>query len=814
MLVGSAVVCATLAMLYLPAHAETKETTTKANNELAEGNSGTANDLAPRVAENADTVEKALDGAKSVTFSGDSQLTIESQDGEKVVAEYKDGKLRLDADGGNAPNAAAGDATTATSPSATFPSFEGKMVKVPFERGVKHFVNGDSITISEVRGTSEKFESGNIYWIMGSYTLSSHDRANLSAFTTAKEAKDGTGPIWKIQTTMVQRGSGKFTLCLPMSCAGWPHVSFYPEDKGESFGGLYFGTGDSVLKQWWGSKDASDSTSADGGTKAGGVRFRSLDEQRLADLAYKRLELELESLGGADLRRVQSLGYSGGVKISKAVGRAEGLFQPGDILVGLHVWPTTSLKDVADVLGRGDLAELSPLKFYAVRGTQSVDGRGMEFKAADVGDHIITGRISVNIQPPATQAWAPAELMPGQAASLRPTPQLAEGDIERQVDEQLKSDPNMITLQQQLLQAQYSLSTRGLASTGNRKNVDRLQKQIDAIVKQISGYRTQQIAMLATDLSDARPETPMPVMPAPANPSVPPTLAQLPAIPAVPAAPAPPAPPAAPAPHAALAPRVDIIAAPIIVGSHTENALALRIEHATERRNEARKELDEAKQQLLEADKSQDKYSVLAAKPEYELAIQEYLAAKRAVNELKSELVQWQNGQDEVAAGDRDAEASAAAQDSERATEDAKRQAENTSQKSGEAKRDAEAKAAAEKAHQDAEQLKRAAEAMSREVENQNRKGEQAERKRVEWNPAAVEPPQTTYKWLPPMDMDDQANAERQMLDRLNRQLENADRELESTKRQLQQLVEQKEMLAGQAKELAEEMEKKSRKNQ
>jgi hypothetical protein len=55
----------------------------------------------------------------------------------------------------------------------------------------------------------------------------------------------------KVQTTVVNKGAGTFTLFLPMSCRGWPHVSFYPADNGEGFGGNYFGTGDSVLKQWW-----------------------------------------------------------------------------------------------------------------------------------------------------------------------------------------------------------------------------------------------------------------------------------------------------------------------------------------------------------------------------------------------------------------------------------------------------------------------------------------------------------------------------------------------------------------------------------
>jgi hypothetical protein len=46
-----------------------------------------------------------------------------------------------------------------------------------------------------------------------------------------------------------------------MTIRGWPHVSFYPVSGGEDFGGNYFGTGDFVLKQWWGSGH-TDSTPA------------------------------------------------------------------------------------------------------------------------------------------------------------------------------------------------------------------------------------------------------------------------------------------------------------------------------------------------------------------------------------------------------------------------------------------------------------------------------------------------------------------------------------------------------------------------
>ncbi|HET6881036.1 MAG TPA: carboxypeptidase-like regulatory domain-containing protein [Pirellulales bacterium] len=134
---------------------------------------------------------------------------------------------------------------------------------VKFEQGATKFLDGDKITIVEVRGTAETFKPGEIYWIKGTYTLSSHDRATLAAYTTAKNAADGRSKSFTAQTTTVKKGSGDFTLFLPMACEGWPHVSFYPADGGEGFGGNYFGTGDSVLKRWWGSKESDDPTKDD-----------------------------------------------------------------------------------------------------------------------------------------------------------------------------------------------------------------------------------------------------------------------------------------------------------------------------------------------------------------------------------------------------------------------------------------------------------------------------------------------------------------------------------------------------------------------
>jgi beta-lactamase regulating signal transducer with metallopeptidase domain len=126
---------------------------------------------------------------------------------------------------------------------------------VPFQQGAIRFLKGDRVTILEIRGTADSFKPGNIYWIRGTYSLASHQKATLAAYTTARDAKDGKGISYGVQTTTVDQGDGTFTLILPMSCRGWPHVSFYPADGGSDFGGNYFGTGDSVLKKWWGEKE-------------------------------------------------------------------------------------------------------------------------------------------------------------------------------------------------------------------------------------------------------------------------------------------------------------------------------------------------------------------------------------------------------------------------------------------------------------------------------------------------------------------------------------------------------------------------------
>ena len=53
-------------------------------------------------------------------------------------------------------------------------------------RRASRFSDGDNITVLEVRGTAETLMPGNFYWIKGTYSLGSHDRARLAVNITAK----------------------------------------------------------------------------------------------------------------------------------------------------------------------------------------------------------------------------------------------------------------------------------------------------------------------------------------------------------------------------------------------------------------------------------------------------------------------------------------------------------------------------------------------------------------------------------------------------------------------------------------------------
>jgi hypothetical protein len=117
---------------------------------------------------------------------------------------------------------------------------------VKYELGATSFLDGDDITITEVRGTADTVALGNIYCVKGTYKLASREKASLTANVTVHKAADDGGPSLQVQNVNVNKGEGTFTLYLPIYVDGCPHVSFYSETQ--STGGVYFGTGNTLYQ--------------------------------------------------------------------------------------------------------------------------------------------------------------------------------------------------------------------------------------------------------------------------------------------------------------------------------------------------------------------------------------------------------------------------------------------------------------------------------------------------------------------------------------------------------------------------------------
>src|SRR5215469_16020206 len=92
--------------------------------------------------------------------------------------------------------------------------------EVPFEPGSSNFAPGDNITITEVRGTSDKIEVGGTYSVEGTYTLSSKDQAEISFYATSI-GYSGPTPVDPKQTMQITNGAGPFYLVKPMTENGY-----------------------------------------------------------------------------------------------------------------------------------------------------------------------------------------------------------------------------------------------------------------------------------------------------------------------------------------------------------------------------------------------------------------------------------------------------------------------------------------------------------------------------------------------------------------------------------------------------------------
>lgn len=100
------------------------------------------------------------------------------------------------------------------------------------------------------------------------------------------------------------------------------------------------------------------------------------DQAEVDDPIWNTLGMELSSLSSSEFREYRS-GYRGGLSVAavrpNSPASRQGI-RRGDVLVGMHVWETVTLDNVSWVLNRPDFGKLDPLKFYILRGRETLYG--------------------------------------------------------------------------------------------------------------------------------------------------------------------------------------------------------------------------------------------------------------------------------------------------------------------------------------------------------------------------------------------------------------------------------------------------------
>jgi serine protease Do len=93
-------------------------------------------------------------------------------------------------------------------------------------------------------------------------------------------------------------------------------------------------------------------------------------------VTWKTLGLRLASISSTEFRDLNSR-YRGGMRItavrSDSAAAVQGI-RSGDVLVGMHVWETISRENVRYILNHNDLDRFQPVKFYILRGQETLYG--------------------------------------------------------------------------------------------------------------------------------------------------------------------------------------------------------------------------------------------------------------------------------------------------------------------------------------------------------------------------------------------------------------------------------------------------------
>jgi serine protease Do len=93
--------------------------------------------------------------------------------------------------------------------------------------------------------------------------------------------------------------------------------------------------------------------------------------------AWGLLGVELKPIESDEFRRNHQTRYRGGLSVTAVRPNSPAAIQgimPGDVLVGMHIWETVTLENVAYILKRPDITSLGPVKFFILRGDETLFG--------------------------------------------------------------------------------------------------------------------------------------------------------------------------------------------------------------------------------------------------------------------------------------------------------------------------------------------------------------------------------------------------------------------------------------------------------
>jgi serine protease Do len=93
--------------------------------------------------------------------------------------------------------------------------------------------------------------------------------------------------------------------------------------------------------------------------------------------AWELLGVQLKPIPAGEFRQKFQSRYRGGLTVTDVRAgspAAEQGIRPGDVLVGMHIWETISLDNVSYILKRSDFASINPVKFFILRGSETLYG--------------------------------------------------------------------------------------------------------------------------------------------------------------------------------------------------------------------------------------------------------------------------------------------------------------------------------------------------------------------------------------------------------------------------------------------------------